>query len=339
MGMKYLIDLPAELVSRIRSQLGEGGDLGSFLLVATENQLALERGLLTPAGASAPPQSQPRTHIPQLFLPSDPASVPTGTAIPAEHSAEVRDRDGNPWVWGQVNRVLPLKCLLRAIVSAAPEGKGLAELHSMLGAPSRTLGRYLAERDEAHQARRDERLSVGFPIGKRREAAELRFVTQFLGETRQDGRVAGALFTLGFVGYTSEQNVKVTEVGLTWSQLPNPVLDEGRTDLSLSLEEQRVYVDHVLSAVPGERCAFTAICGAIAPGQISNDKIEEVLQRGLGSDWTDAVVSTQRSGAMGRMLDLDLLARHRDGRRVSFSLTNSGKAFLASTQGVEVGTK
>jgi len=327
--MKYLIDLPAELFTRIQAQLGEHQNLQGFFLLAAENQLGLEKGELEPSDhRPAQVRAVQPASPPELFRRPEGVAVSTSPPVAAEHMADIRDVSGVPWIWGQVNRVFPLKCLVRAVLSIAATPVALEDLAAELAEPCRELGMFLLRIDEQKESRRDERLSVGFPTGPRKDAALNRFLGLFLGEVRQDGRVSGALFSLGLMGVDPSGLVGLTSRGVHFAGLTNPLLDAGQVVDVLSDEERTAYVEQVLRFCPGEVTAFSMIASALREGRSSNSLIEEVLAAGPGSHWTPAVVSTQRSGAMGRMLDLGLMLRKRHGRRVEFELTRAGSEFL-----------
>ncbi|HSW31795.1 MAG TPA: hypothetical protein VLH75_20095 [Longimicrobiales bacterium] len=328
--MKYLIDLPGELFGRIRVKLGEHRDLSSFFLLAAENQLALEAGDLEP-GAAQENESVPRA-LPNGFRGAPVTDLVSADPIPFDKRSDIRDAQGVPWLWGQVNRVFPIKCLTRAMLHLAPVPTPFDELARALAEPLRGLGFYLLDMDKRKGTRRDERLSVGFPIGPDRDAAISRFLSLFLGETRQDGRVAGALFTLGLAGIDPSGFASLTDEGAAFGRLDNPVLDGGEAAEVLSGDERRAYLDHILSSCPGEVSAFATIAAAVRGGRSRNAEVEERLAAGPGAPWSEAVVSTQRSGAMGRMLDLGLITRTRHGRRVEFGLTADGRAFLTRAE-------
>jgi len=207
----------------------------------------------------------------------------------------------------------------------------IEEAHSLVRPLSRKFALLLRDIDERQGTRRDDRLDVGFPSGDDEDAASSRFLSQFFFDQREDGSVSGALPLLRFVGPVAEDRIGLTEAGLTFARLENPVLRAPReAQRRLSAEESEFYVQHVMERVPGEAAAFTAIAEAFRNGIHTNTDLADHLRNSVGPDWSDSLVSTQRSGAMGRMLDLGLTRRERQGVRVKFYLTEAGEARLSA---------
>lgn len=337
--MRYMLDLPSGLVERIYANVGERDDftLRSFILMAIENQLEME-AKKPPAGEGTPARAEedadPRVSSEVAELVGEPPALePCGEMIGQEQRSDTMDAEGTPWLWGQVNRVLPIKFSLRVLANA-DEGSGLAleEAQTLVASAGRTYGFYLRNLDDLADRGRTDRLSVGFPTADSEEDAMSRFRSHYLGHRRKDGRVAGASFTLGLVGACSGNRIGLTDAGATFARLENPVLDTGRNGHpTLSDQEVDVYLRHCLERVPGEAKAFATILSGVVEGRQSTDGLNSLIGSTVGRDWTDTMVSTQRSGTMGRMIELGLIERERQGRRVKFTATERGREFLRSS--------
>ena len=64
--------------------------------------------------------------------------------------------------------------------------------------------------------------------------------------------------------------------------------------------------------------------------------VSELLNEEIGnivkdSDWSPGLVSTQRSGAISRMYELDLIDKERSGLEVRYILTERGNGFINPT--------
>ena len=72
--------------------------------------------------------------------------------------------------------------------------------------------------------------------------------------------------------------------------------------------------------------------GAISDGADSPEKLDAVLKGYLSArtekPFTDAFLTTQRSGVISRMSDLGLIDRVREGIRVTYVVTNRGTLYL-----------
>ncbi|HPR90528.1 MAG TPA: hypothetical protein PLD93_03730, partial [Synergistaceae bacterium] len=73
---------------------------------------------------------------------------------------------------------------------------------------------------------------------------------------------------------------------------------------------------------------------AIADGAATPDKLEKVLQAHVPAvtnrSLSPSFLTSQRSGALSRMADLGLIARERNGVRVSYVVTEHGQRFIES---------
>jgi hypothetical protein len=122
-----------------------------------------------------------------------------------------------------------------------------------------------------------------------------------------------------------ENRVLLTEPGWYFASLPNPVLDgeqQNPTD-RFSKREKDFLIEHIISYVQPERFAYRN-------GENTPSKLGQVLKayvRGQES-FTDSFLAAQRSGAISRMVELDLLSRRRDGVRVTYEATEHGIGFL-----------
>lgn len=334
--MKYMIDLPSGLVERIYGSVGHRADftLRSFILMAIENQLEMEgEAAREVGGASAPVEDDTHGIVPPEVaeLVGEPGPLePCGEVIGQDQRSDTVDADGTPWLWGQVNRVLPIKFCLRVLANG-DEGSGLAleEAQRLVASAGRTYGLYLQQLDDSAERGRVDRLSVGFPTADSEEDAVSRFRSHYLGHRRKDGRVAGASFTLGLVGACNGNRIGLTEAGASFARLENPVLDGDRNGHpTLSEQEVDEYLRHCLAFARGERKAFATILSGVIEGRQSTEHLNAMIGTAVGRDWTKTMVSTQRSGTMGRMIELGLIERERDGRRVVFTATERGREFL-----------
>lgn len=239
------------------------------------------------------------------------------------------------WIWGQINRIFPVKLGLRILGNMQKE-KGdfisLKEFHKKAGEIARIIGLQLQKIDKQLKRNRDERVSTALPIGRNDEKAELRYIAHFLASKRTDGILDGAMARLRFANIQSlnekEKMIGITNEGLEFAALKNPILDDspelGRT---ISDEEADFYIKHIKDNVLEELNPFIHILEIINKGASSVNEIDEELKK-IKQNWTDIVVTTQRSGALGRMNELGLIKKIKKGIRVSYQISESGEKFL-----------
>jgi len=123
-------------------------------------------------------------------------------------------------------------------------------------------------------------------------------------------------------------SVGLTEAGLEFARISNPVLDDSDLSSSLSEEEIEFYLEHIRARVPGEVYAFELILSLIAEGVNGREELNEQIKKRVPLDWTDAVVNTQRAGAMARMYELGLIEKSREGLRVEYGVSERGIRWL-----------
>lgn len=337
-----LADVPEYVVERARKFIGKGRykDLSSFVTASMENQLALEEREGAEQVLTLATQQERAERPPSRELPlAAELSIPQGQRPTVAYPPRPGDTLAEQWPWGQINKILPIKFTVRLLANEVSEMEPLVPLDVFrmeAARKAKDFGRWLAKNDAKYKRRWGERLSAGFPIGKDEESSLNRYASHFVGyERKKDGALFGALFELKFgnaevIGRTL--SVGLTGAGLEFARIPNPVLDN--SDLSSSLSEQEIefYLEHIRARVPGEVYAFELILGLIAEGVNGREELNEQIKRTVPLEWTDAVVNTQRAGAMARMYELVLIEKSRDGLRVEYGVTEQGMRWLRTSR-------
>ena len=327
--MKIVIDLPGTIVKTIQKmvQSGSYASISDFISIAAENQITLEglddEHLMTENSISITSKSS----IGDFSYPQK--DVPTADPYHLEQAENIWDS----WLWGQINRILPVKFALRylSVKSADLSEYPLVEnFWASASEAARKYGHYLEQKDLELGKKRDEKLSTGFPVGKDASSSKDRYWTQFIGYEKSDGTRTGALFDLGLADLiSSEDGLKIglTIAGNNFAELSNPVIDESEFKNSLSSIERKFYINHVRENCPGEWHFISLILKMINNGinnrELINNEISKIVE---SSGWSSGLVSTQRAGAISRMYELDLIRKERSGLEVSYRLTDFGKA-------------
>jgi Arc/MetJ-type ribon-helix-helix transcriptional regulator len=354
--MKLVVNLPESLVGEIRDAVEEGGyeDAREFVTTAIQNQLQLESGpdissfktldeaIQDVENSQAEPeeskptpdadQSEPKTHV--AVTKTDYSSV-TPIAPPD------RERVGGGPLWGQYNRMLPVKFVVRRLANELanvdsgdePTSVPFSEFSSEVAWEARELGQNIERTDERKSRGRGEKLASGFPTGDKTEKSIDRFQTHFVGYVDQSGNLTGAPATLRFLNVTGDgpPSVGITEAGAEFAASTNPVLDRDVTaDQPLSKEEVEFYINHVAEALPEELEAMVHTATAVSEGDDRPTSLTERVAE-LDDGWSEAQASTNRSGLVSRMYELGLVNRSRVGQRgVKYDLTDDGHDLLHS---------
>ena len=90
-------------------------------------------------------------------------------------------------------------------------------------------------------------------------------------------------------------------------------------------------IKHILQNVPVEKVAFAALVGFIISGSNTPAHLDKSLTATLPNSKLEKLsksfFSSQRSGAISRMVDLGIVNRERDGVYVKYSLTPTSDLF------------
>ena len=240
------------------------------------------------------------------------------------------------WLFGQMNRFLPVKVTCRGLATLLKNNPAGAEFEaareSILEAAVE-FGAFLAESDQRSGAKGDEKLSLCFPDKRKgNEKSKLRFSNQFIGSIDSQGQMFGMPTSLCLMRPRkngARLHLALTEPGLHFALLNNPVIDQKSTASGkYSSEETEFLVDHIFRYVPEEAAAYKLLLAAIRQGSNTPDALDGFLRsrRGSQPEISPAYLSTQRSGVISRMVDIGLIQRKKDGTRVSYLLTKAAES-------------
>lgn len=284
------------------------------------------------------PGAEVARQIPALF--QLPESLPNDADLLSQESnpADYKSLSPKDWFFGQWNRFLPAKATCRAllnIMSKQHSGIPVNDAAGKISYGACDLGDYLRMLDARYSRRREDSVSAAFPSTSTLGAeSRLRYGNQFVGTIKQ-GKLIGLPAALRLAGHDSakDPNLRLTKAGATFAALENPVLDAGMGGAGdkFSTDEIHFLLQHIQSFVPEEVSAFTAIIDAITEGADTPDKMDAFLRVRFGLNdeaaMTATFLSTQRTGAISRLVDLDLVGRQKAGLRVTYFVTHPGKCF------------
>jgi hypothetical protein len=248
------------------------------------------------------------------------------------------------WIWGQHNKLLPVKAACRALARLLTrelhsyEGVALSKASSEIALEAVKLGEYLRRLERELGLLRDENLAHGFPRrdAENEDKSRLRFATQFVGNTSSQGVLSGLPSDLKLVAMDAPRGSRIllTENGWKFACMENPILDglPGRPARKFSDEEIHFLFDHIMEAVPCEAHAFTTVVNLIENGANTPETIDAALGDYLpdrnGRPYSSAFMTTQRAGVVSRLSDLGMLQRVRDGIKVAYVLSEQGRKYF-----------
>lgn len=281
--------------------------------------------------------------IPEIFQLAAGRNGPdTFAPLPNDAFAPGMEVPVDRWIFGQHNKLLPVKANLRALANllrseSSSAGLPLDRASTEIAAAAVGLGDLLRRLDSSTQRPRDESLAVAFPSSDpaNSDKSRLRYGSQFVGAMSREGRMTGLLIDLKLINHDRYKSprIQLTEPGWRLAELPNPILDGhyNKGGGRFSPAETEFFIEHIASSVPTEHFAYTTTLSAINEGFDTPEGLDAALKKHLPDrkekPFTDAFLTTQRAGVISRMADLGLVARVRSGPNVTYVATTRGKQF------------
>jgi hypothetical protein len=257
--------------------------------------------------------------------------------LPTDSFATGQEVSVDQWIFGQHNKLLPVKATCRALANlllrdfASYEGVPLSKAASEIAGEAVMLGDFLRQADRESRSDRDETLAFAFPRSDSTngDKSRLRFAGQFVASLNNHGVLTGLPAELKLVNRDDSRipRLLLTEAGWQLARLANPILDgsTNRSTKKFSDEEADFLIRHILTHVPAEDFAFRTVLNAINHGANTPDKLDDELEQFVpkrqAKPFTRAFVTTQRAGVVSRLSDLCLVRRIRDGIKVSYAAT------------------
>lgn len=299
----------------------------------------------------AAPETPPRAvepRVPALFT-ALPPDVSDGRKAPYPNDAfgSGQEVPVDRWIWGQHNKLLPVKATCRALAhlmlrdEGGREGLPLQKAASDIASEAVSLGDYLRFLDGKFDLHRDDGLAFAFPFtdSPNGDKSRLRYANQFVTSFTKQGTLTGLPVELKLVNrdHSRTPRLLLTEAGWALARLANPILDGNGEQASKKFtdDEIRFFVRHIRTHVPAEEFAFRTVLSAIAAGANVPERLDDALVQFLpkrdDKPFTRAFLTTQRAGVVSRLIDLGLMQRVRDGITVTYEVTTHGSELMTST--------
>lgn len=345
--MKYIVDISPKQAQTIQKLLDKGiyGSLSQFISASVENQLALEENEtseLTPYRMEKAIQQQSVTKVELRtggFEKYQLVNIPEFNSViaPPEFSnlvfASQKIPEKQAWIWGQVNKIFPVKLGLRVLHQLLATKQSI-ELNEFLEAATKEailFGEKIRSYEKNAGKMRDEKISAALPSMD--EKSQTRYKFQFMVYPRKDGLLDGAMALMRFCNVYADrkkQMIGITEAGLKFSSINNPVMDNNNLDQSLSEEESLFYITHAKENIKGEYEAMKWMLQQISNGKNERELLNNEIEKTFGKTWkaTAVVINTQRAGLTARMFELGLIEKEKDGIYVKYEVSEIGKTLF-----------
>lgn len=338
--MKYIVDLPEHVVVRIRELIEKGKyeDIASFLLTAAENQVFLEHEDEEKLAYEC--SEERRKESMDILSSTDFTGVETiNMPSPGQYLyPHIKKEEQLGPLWGQINRIFPMKIGLRILANMLRSNNGLyarlQDFQEKATSIARLYGLKLRREDKKQGRLRNNCRFIGLPVHKVEAKSKQRYKTHFLAYLRKDGVMEGALGRLKFVNLKSDSEgnelVGITREGLDFASLENPLLDNNDTGTeTLSERETEFYIKHIFHNIAGESQAIRQILNHISNGISTPKELNKRLEGDYADyGWSEDVLNTNRSGLISRLHELGLIEKIRKGKEVTYAITPQGSVWL-----------
>jgi hypothetical protein len=232
-------------------------------------------------------------------------------------------------IFGQVNRLLPVKIACRWLATAAatdgrwPRFDGISE---RLADDAATVGSLLEQWDAESERKRDELLATGLPR-RGNTASKDRFLSQNVARVTRGGEVYPATICQYQLARFDDAVIALTEQGLAFAQLENPIVDkhDAKSAVTLAAEESDFLARHIMAWVPAERGDMRVVLQAVKDGKTTPTELTTALRAKFPEEWSDSVFQTHVSGLVARLGELRLMKRMWQGRNVNYELADQGQ--------------
>lgn len=349
--MKYVIDISQIQAKEIDSLIKRGKyqNFAQFILTAIENQIYIEK--LEPHEETISDMDKfaikrkyhdknvhPEIKI-YVKLPSPdkfPRTVPMPNFSKLSYSLMETD-EKKCWLWGQVNKIFPMKLGLRILLVLlnSDQWTDFDEFANKAADIALAYGEMIRRHEKMTSKKGSEKISTALPTTKKEVfKSKMRYKNHFLAYIRKDTKLDGALSFLRFINLKRDEKenilIGITEEGLNFASLENPIIDFNILERSLNSKEIDFYLKHISKNVKGEYTAIKWVLDKLFKGINTREDMNKELKKDMGEIWnnSEAFINTQRAGLMARMFELGLIDKEKHGINVIYKISNHGKNFL-----------
>ena len=227
-------------------------------------------------------------------------------------------------IFGQVNRIFPLKMVCRWLATAAANNghwPRFTAVNAQLADDAGTIGSLLDQWDANEDRERGSELATALPRRKNNASLD-RFLSQFVARITRASEISPGAVCQYELARFEGSTLALTERGVDFTNLSSPILDahDQKATAALSKPETEFLITHIRDWVPTEWADMKSALAAVESGRSSPTELAATMRADLPDEWTDSMVQTHVSGVIARLTDIRLLRRVWLGRNVQYQL-------------------
>jgi len=191
--------------------------------------------------------------------------------------------------------------------------------------------------DQQRDHKKEDLLATAFPEPDS-DKSKQRYANQFIASESRKGELNGMLIDWKLATVERKKGktyLYPTSACSAFADLLSPLFDAKTLPeviTKFSEEELEWLLNHLTEHVHVESYAFAILLKGIQAGANDPTTLDQHLRQSGAlaneKDTTNEFVYTQRTGALSRMVDLDLVQRIRNGVRISYAPTSRGEIWL-----------
>lgn len=331
--MKYIIDISPDTVDLIQKYIdkGEYRTVQDFIATSIHNQIYL----IEHPDSLAPIVSNVQTivskpNIKEELKPGNFSEIP----IKNLQVSTRKQNSANSTLSGFWNKFFPIKIALRVLANILNENESsvlLDLLQENASLEARKIGLDLKRKEKGSGRKRGDRLFTGLPVKRSSEKSRGRYKSHFVGSLSKD-RVRGMPGTLGllniFKGTNGRDYVSITDKGLEFAKLRNPILDDDELSGTLSEKEQNFLISEIRSVLPNEYKEIIYVLNQVAEGKDNSASLLQMLKV-HNPEVSQNKLMIFLSGILNRLVDLHLLVRIHDGLSYQYAVSEKGQDIIS----------
>lgn len=238
-------------------------------------------------------------------------------------------------VWGQYNRIFPIKLGLRVLVNML-ENNGekidLREFEERVTKVARYYYEILKDDDKKRGRILGENFTAGLP--KKGEKSEHRFQSQYLECALSELKFAKIELV------NEKRKIGITQGGYKFAVLENTIIDKHDFNSTLSEQEIEFFLRYISENLKEEENHTKILLNAINNGINTPNSLTSMMKKYYENlpkekcftkegKIKDTVANTMKAGLISRLYEMKLIDKKKNGKNVTYLLNEKGMELLS----------